>query len=710
MKRLFIALLVFSFVFAGKVWAQSRVDNFQPLQSEGVFPADFSNTMQQKTNAKDYNDFLYELIKEGRVLYGTPLNEYVDHIADNLLKDYPQLRSELRFYILKSPEVNAYSTEQGRIFVNVGLLAQVSNEAELAFVIAHEIAHYAEHHKLQFDYNSRKQGSDFVSYFLTYQSRSREQESEADRVAIERYFSHSPYSYSVMDGVFDVLQYGDLPFDEISFDKQYVETSFYQFPDNYFLQNVAPITDRSGIIDTIFTHPNLVKRRAAAKSQTANLSNEGRRTFVQSEELFKEIRSLARLECIHLWLVTHQYDKVIYNGYVLKREMPNNSFVDKAMVYAFYGFSKHKNYSQTNQTLSPYKKVEGEMQQVSYFLSKMSRSETSLLALRQTWQAMTKYPEDTCYMELLKDEVRDVFVKNKMKYTDFSDYPMGFDLGSLETAPKSLRDSSQYASKYEKLRHGNQPDMVKPTSKFKTANYMLVDIHRDSLLQALMNSVIQDEENQQILDAISTPKATDLSKILIVQPICYVHPNKEDLKSLVKASKKSDKLEVRLTDNILKSAKKLKLNPLYFDNKTLKEFDTQQYNDYATLQQWYREYKIASGMEMCYQQREDLSRIAKTMDCSKICLVVTTCSHHSFFSYYKLQSLIFSVFCPYTLPFAVAQLAMPRYCTNVDVVITDFTTGKQDLHSSNNYYSTMSESYLNADVYDELYKYVKGTK
>lgn len=710
MKFFLSGILFLCLMLPAVLRAQSTADAQIPLQSSGTFPTEFGNILQQKTNAKDYNDFLYELIKEGRVLYGTPLNEYVDHIADNLLKDYPQLRSELCFYILKSPDVNAYSTGQGVIYVNVGLLAQVSNEAELAFVIAHEIAHYAEHHKLQFDYNSRKQGSDFVSYFLTYQSRSREQESEADRVAIERYFSHSPYSYSVMDGVFDVLQYGDLPFDEISFDKQYVETSFYQFPDNYFLQNIAPITDRSGIIDTLFTHPNLVKRCAAAKLQTANLSDEGRRTFVQSEELFKEIRSLARLECIHLWLVTHQYDKVIYNGYVLKKEMPNNSFVDKAMVYAFYGFSKHKNYSQTNQTLSPYKKVEGEMQQVSYFLSKMSRSETSLLALRQTWQAVKKYPDDTCYMELLKDEVRDIFVKNKMKYTDFSDYPMGFDLGSLETVPKSMRDSSQYANKYEKLKHGNQPDMVKPTPKFKTANYMLMDIHRDSLLQALMNSVIQDEENQQILDAISTPKATDLSKILIVQPICYVYPNKEDFKSLQKASKKSDKLEVRLTDNVLKSAKKLKLEPLYFDNKSMKQFDTRQYNDYALLQQWYREYKIASGMEMCYQQSEELSRIAKTMDCSKICLVVTTCSHHSFFSYYKLQSLIFSVFCPYTLPFAVAQLAVPRYCTNVDVVITDFTTGKQHLHSSNNYYSTMSESYLNADVYDELYKYVKGTK
>ena len=711
MKKIVVLLTIVLSLGIGQLWSQSSVENYQPLQCAGEMPADLSNLLGQMGKVKDNGSFVLAMLEEGRLLYGTPLNDYVQQIADNLLKDYPQLSSELHFYILKSPVVNAYSTEQGRIVVNEGLLAQVSNEAELAFILAHEIAHYAEHHQLQFDYNSRKLRTDFVAYFLNYYVRSREQETEADRVALERYFGHSPYSYAVIDGVFDVLEYGDLPFNEIPFDQKEVETSFYQFPANYFLENVAPISDRSLITDTISTHPSLLKRRAAAKSQVEGLSNEGRKAFVQSENLFKEMRSLARLECIHQWLVMHQYDKVIYNCYVLKKEMPDNSYVDKALVSAYYGFSKHKNYSQVNYVISPYKKVEGEMQQVCYFLSKLSRPESSLLALRQTWQALSKYPDDPYYMELLKDEVSDVFVKNKMKYTDFSDYPMGFDMGSLETEPKSMRDTaSSYGNKYEKLKRTNQPDMVKPTNKFKTANYMLVDIHRDSLLLALMNSVIQEEENNLILNAIATPGASDLSKIMIVKPLCYVEPTGDDLKSIQNASQKSDKLELRLTDNILKSAKKLKLEPLYFDTKMIQQFDTRQYNDYAILQQWYREYKIASGMEMCYQQLDELSRIAKQLDCSKICLVVTTCSKYRFFSYYKLQSLIFSVICPYTIPFAVAQLALPRYSTNVDVVITDFTTGKQHLHTSNNYYSTMSESYLNADVYDELYKYVKGKK
>lgn len=699
------------FFSLGRLWSQSSVDNFRPLQSAGEMPSDLSSLLAQASKVKDNSSFVLAMLEEGRLLYGTSLNDYVQRVADNLLKDYPQLKSELHFYVLKSPVVNAYCSEQGRIVVNVGLLAQVSNEAELAFVLAHEIAHYAEHHNLQFDYNSRKQHSDFVSYFLNYFNRSREQEAEADLLALERYFGHSPYSYAVLDGAFDVLQYGDLPFNEISFDPRQVETSFYQFPANYFLENVEPIADRSGITDTISTHPNLEKRRAAAKARVAGLSNEGRKTFVQSEELFNEIHNLARLECVHQWLVTHQYDKVIYNCHVLKQELPDNSYICKAVASAYYGFSKHKNYSQANHTFSPYRKVEGEMQQVSYFLSKLSRPEASLLALRQTWQAYHKYPDDPYYMELLKDEVRDVFVKNKMKYSDFSDYPMGFDMGSLETTPKSMRDSNAtYENKYDKLKRANLPDMVKPTAKFKTANYMLVDIHRDSLLMALMNSAIQEEKNSRIMEAISTPKASGLSKILIVKPLCYVEPTKEDYQSKQKASEKSDKLELRLTENLLKSAKKLKLDPIYYDNKMLQHFDTRQYNDYAVLQQWCREYKIASGMEMCYQQLDDLSRIAKTMDCSKICLVVTSCSKYSFFTYYKLQPLVFSLACPYILPLAVAQMAMPRFCTNVDVVITDFTTGKQHLHTSNNYYSTMSESYLNADVYDELYKYVKGKK
>ena len=178
----------------------------------------------------------------------------------------------------------------------------------------------------------------------------------------------------------------------------------------------------------------------------------------------------------------------------------------------------------------------------------------------------------------------------------------------------------------------------------------------------------------------------------------------------MKAYEKSNRLELQMTDNLVKSAKKLKLDPLCYDRKAMSQFDTRQYNDYALLQQWYREYLTASGMEMCYQQTDELAKVAQRLNCSKMCFVASSISNYRFFSYFKLQSLIFSAVCIYTLPFAVAHLALPRYNTRVDVLITDFTTGKQDFHSSNSYNSVMSQAYLNADVYNELYNFVKGKK
>lgn len=52
-------------------------------------------------------------------------------------------RSELPFYfaVLDSAQVNAYSAPGGYIFVTRGALRQMQDEAELAAVLAHEIAH-----------------------------------------------------------------------------------------------------------------------------------------------------------------------------------------------------------------------------------------------------------------------------------------------------------------------------------------------------------------------------------------------------------------------------------------------------------------------------------------------------------------------------------------------------------------------------------------
>ncbi len=51
-----------------------------------------------------------------------------------------------RFAVLNTADVNAYATPGGYIFVTKGLLKAVRNEAELAGVLSHEIAHVNERH------------------------------------------------------------------------------------------------------------------------------------------------------------------------------------------------------------------------------------------------------------------------------------------------------------------------------------------------------------------------------------------------------------------------------------------------------------------------------------------------------------------------------------------------------------------------------------
>jgi predicted Zn-dependent protease len=66
-------------------------------------------------------------------------------IAD--VSDRPNLN--LHFAIMNSQDQNAFAAPGGYIFVTIGLLKTLKNEAELAGVLAHEIAHITQKHMLE---------------------------------------------------------------------------------------------------------------------------------------------------------------------------------------------------------------------------------------------------------------------------------------------------------------------------------------------------------------------------------------------------------------------------------------------------------------------------------------------------------------------------------------------------------------------------------
>lgn len=77
------------------------------------------------------------------------LTRYINLVGNTIaeVSDRPNL--SYHFAILNSQEQNAFATPGGYIFVTIGLLNTLKNEAELAGVLAHEIAHVAQKHMLE---------------------------------------------------------------------------------------------------------------------------------------------------------------------------------------------------------------------------------------------------------------------------------------------------------------------------------------------------------------------------------------------------------------------------------------------------------------------------------------------------------------------------------------------------------------------------------
>lgn len=74
------------------------------------------------------------------------LNHYVNLVGNTLALASGRPELTFRFAVLDTDAINAYAAPGGYIFVTRGALNAMSNEAELAAVLAHEIAHVAEKH------------------------------------------------------------------------------------------------------------------------------------------------------------------------------------------------------------------------------------------------------------------------------------------------------------------------------------------------------------------------------------------------------------------------------------------------------------------------------------------------------------------------------------------------------------------------------------
>ena len=91
-------------------------------------------------------------------LYQDPiLNDYLNAVAQKVIPEESRGQQTLKIRVsaIRDPSLNAFTFPTGSVYVHTGLMARMENEAQLAMVLGHEVAHATHRHALEFQRSAR---------------------------------------------------------------------------------------------------------------------------------------------------------------------------------------------------------------------------------------------------------------------------------------------------------------------------------------------------------------------------------------------------------------------------------------------------------------------------------------------------------------------------------------------------------------------------
>lgn len=152
-----------------------------------------------------------QLQAQGMRYYGDrTLNNYVTQVGRRLTATAKRKNIPYTFQVVNDSRINAFATMGGYVYVTTGLLYAADNEAQLASVIAHEVAHIEERHLVEQMRQSavtqgiataagldRNAAANIGLDLALNKPRSRKDEFEADRVGF-RLLRQAGYATSAM--------------------------------------------------------------------------------------------------------------------------------------------------------------------------------------------------------------------------------------------------------------------------------------------------------------------------------------------------------------------------------------------------------------------------------------------------------------------------------------------------------------------------------
>jgi hypothetical protein len=257
----------------------------------------------------------------GRIYLDWPeIEEYVNKVYKQILPDSLKNNSNFVAYVVRNPDINAFTVNDGSIYINIGLLAEVENEAALASVLGHELTHYLKNHSKTSYFKglkayTKRNRNDNASFLIDHAKFDRKQELYADSLGfvIARNAGYDNY-FGL--GVFYLFQ------NEEDFFRE-TKTSEHRR-----LKNASRDGDEKSREEILLNdHPETSDRANQLALFIGKIKRDFKyKEYIIDEAAFKKIKWIARHETIALEFDKNDYLKCVQKCFAYHMIDPDNNY------------------------------------------------------------------------------------------------------------------------------------------------------------------------------------------------------------------------------------------------------------------------------------------------------------------------------------------------------------------------------------------------
>lgn len=682
---------------------------------------------------KESNDyFIDRFLNSGRVVAYSKANLYLDNVANKLLQHDPTLRAKLKFYLVYTSEVNAFTFTNGMIFVNIGLFARLENEAQLAFILAHEIAHYTKKHAFErYKFSSESEVEDmneeeFLEVVLSKFSRN--QEFEADQIGFE-IFKKSGYSQAEASKVFEILKASEYPIENKKIEKRVFEGPFLKVPAVFYPDSAIQIVLKDDENDSTHTHPSSTKRQIAlGKLMGTQLANAGN-SFRIDERTFEQIKLASQFALSEILIQEKDYISSIYNSEILLSKYPQHETLLGLKVKAYYYLLANINAGSSSSVIKKPKKINGEIKKFHQLFKKLNIKETNTLALRMAWDIHLSYPQNE-EIKVFTHAITKYFAANVS--TDLNEFAKLNDYNEALIASFYEPDTSQEFAKRKRFNSGTGAVIRKSKSKSKDSfvKYAIPDLIENKEFKSVFAPIAKEVKAYQEANPSEIEQFDDVEENSV-----YSKPKPEERKKRKGSAKKMlearepfkvDKILIIDVSNVkldLSSGSPVKFFSIQQKQKELVNTiqtcasltgmdltvfnpvdlianDSQFYNDRNILETWKMERITNRHLEEVLPSNyQEISELCKRYGTKYVCFINTRSIILPINQAQIFTNVLYTIYNPPLFAFVMYSVFRYKRYSAIYMPVFDITTGKVMADYSSEYDTPDHPDLMKAEFY-----------